>query len=171
MTILKCDSREEAILRVEQVTKINAAANWEMHSWESKDPTIFKNFDNYNNTENFIKNSYREIGEKMLGLRWFNTTDELAFNINSSKIDKYNEITVPTKREFLSIIMSIFDPLGFLTPFTLESRILIQNVWISKIGWDEKLQDNEFCQWKNWLKDLKSVSTCRISRCYLKMNN
>ena len=41
-------------------------------------------------------------------------SDELVFKINNLKItdELLNGQKVPTKREFLSMIMSIFDPLG-----------------------------------------------------------
>lgn len=62
--------------------------------------------------------------------------------------------------------MSVFDPLGLLTPFTIQSRILMQDIWISGIGWDEGLRDSVFKKWQLWLRDLKSVATCKIDRCY-----
>ena len=53
------------------------------------------------------------------------------------------------------IFISIFDPLGFLIPFTIKSRILIQQIKISEINWDDELQENEFLFCKDWLEDLK----------------
>ena len=43
-----------------------------------------------------------------------------------------------TKRAILSFKASIFDPLGILTPFTLEPKLLIQELWSREIDWDEK---------------------------------
>lgn len=63
----------------------------------------------------------------------------------------------------VKIIMSVFDPLGFLTPFTIQSRILMQLIWSSKINWDEELQENETALWKRWLCDLEKVENCRIN--------
>lgn len=40
----------------------------------------------------------------------------------------------PTKREFLRIVMSVYDPLGYLAPFTLKAEMLMQNIWRSGIG-------------------------------------
>ena len=79
--------------------------------------------------------------EKILGLRWVNSSDELIFNINTERIDHNirTGVNKSTKREFLKVIMSIFYPLGFLTPFTIESKLIMQSVWSSKIDWDEKL--------------------------------
>ena len=97
-----------------------------------------------------------------------NPSDELAFKINLIKIPTqiYNGFEIPTKRQFLAVIISIYDPLGFLTPFTVHSRIIMQDIWMSKIGWDEKLKMKEFSQWKKWLNDFEKVKNCRIPRCY-----
>ena len=80
--------------------------------------------------------------EKILGLHWLNSSDELAFKINGNTIlsEVYNSSKNPTKCKFLSIIMSVFDPLLFLTHFTIHSQILKQDIWASQIVWDEKLQ-------------------------------
>ena len=39
----------------------------------------------------------------------------------------------------LSAVASIFDPIGFLTPFILKAKLLLQSMWRLKIGWDDKL--------------------------------
>ena len=62
--------------------------------------------------------------------------------------------------------MSIFDSLGFLSPFTIQSRILMQEIWQSKIDWDESLLEPEFTRWKQWLGELESVKSFRLKRCY-----
>ena len=34
---------------------------------------------------------------------------------------------------------SIFNPLGFLAPFILKAKLLIQLAWCKKLEWDEKI--------------------------------
>ena len=67
--------------------------------------------------------------------------------------------------------MSVFDPLGFLTPFTIQARILMQDVWSSGIKWDEKLLNDESYRCFEWLKDLESGKSCKIPRCYQYLNS
>ena len=68
----------------------------------------------------------------------------------------------------LKVAMSIFDPLGFLSPFTIRSRLLLQEVWRSGIGWGEKLKDDVFLKWKAWIRNLTRLSSCYVPRCYLR---
>ena len=39
------------------------------------------------------------------------------------------------KRGMLGAVSSIFDPLGFLTPFTLKAKLLIQLMWRENLEW------------------------------------
>lgn len=162
-----CESRLEALDRVCQVSEINKHANWKMHSWSSNDLSIFYGKDKNNS---FIRslNSIEVNEEKILGLQWDNHFDKLGFNTNFKKIN--NELItgnkIPTKTEFLAIIMSIFDPLGFLAPYTIHSRILMQEVWKSEFAWEKEIKEKKFLKWKEWIKDLELVKSCKIDRCY-----
>ena len=46
-----------------------------------------------------------------------------------------------TRRNILSVYSSIFDPLGFIQPFILKPKLLIQDLSRLKCGWDQG------CQW------------------------
>lgn len=62
--------------------------------------------------------------------------------------------------------MSIFDPIGLLSPFSIRGRILLQEVWRSKIGWDEQLLEEECQKWQLWIAELRKIKECKIPRCY-----
>ena len=56
----------------------------------------------------------------------------------------YNEDNVTfTKRNVLSKINSIFDPLGLVSPLTVKAKILMRKIWMiePKLGWDDKLPE------------------------------
>jgi hypothetical protein len=56
----------------------------------------------------------------------------------------------PTKRKLLRVSMSLFDPIGYLSPITISSRILLKTVWKNEIGWDDELKTNLYENWKSW---------------------
>lgn len=106
--------------------------------------------------------------EKVLGLRWLSEVDQLTFNVELSKIPSNlsSGKTKPTKREFLSLMMSVFDPLGFLNPFSIQARFIFQNICKSGIKWDDTIGESEFVIFKAWIALLPSVAGLKINRCY-----
>ena len=47
----------------------------------------------------------------------------------------------PTKRGVLSTVSSLFDPLGFLSPFVFSAKILLQELWREKLPWDQQIPE------------------------------
>lgn len=58
----------------------------------------------------------------------------------------------------LSIISSVYDPIGFLAPFTLPAKIMLQELCRRRCGWDDKMPKNIEVKWKIWLEDLETDS-------------
>lgn len=79
---------------------------------------------------------------KTLGLKWDPVNDVFSFNVNSQLLEKLSKESAITKRMMLK--MSVFDSLGFLYPFIIRSKILLQSVWRKDIGWDKNLPKEEF---------------------------
>lgn len=69
-----------------------------------------------------------------------------------------------TKRSILSIASMIFDPLGLLAPCTIIAKILIQNLWLEKLTWDESLPSSLHCKWTQYYNQLKSLNNFKIPR-------
>ena len=96
---------------------------------------------------------------RTLGLCWDAETDKFYFtSISTNK--------PATKRGILSVVSSLFDPLGFLAPYVLPIKALLQELWQQKLGWDDEIQDQQLRVWQRWLKSLSQLSEVRISRCY-----
>ncbi|XP_076660139.1 uncharacterized protein LOC143363448 [Halictus rubicundus] len=154
---------------IRDVIQINLDGGFEMHGWASNSKKILTTVAEGRRPKG--QNEMRlgdQGGERVLGLIWDTETDELRFNLGIRKIPEtiLTGKVKPTKREFLRIIMSIFDPLGFLSPFTLKSKILMQAIWRSDVGWDQEIRDEEHRVWMSWLKGLREIKIFRIPRCY-----
>lgn len=73
---------------------------------------------------------------------------------------------VPTKREVLKIVMSLFDPLGFASFFLVHGKVLIQEIWASGSHWDQPIKD-EICErWHRWTEMFDQLVKLRIPRSY-----
>ena len=56
----------------------------------------------------------------------------------------------------------IFDPIGLLTPVTLQCKILSQMTWEQEIGWDDDVGATITDQFKAWMIGLQHLSELRI---------
>ena len=56
--------------------------------------------------------------------------------------------------------------MGFLSPLTVEMKILFQELCIEKTNWDIELKGESLRKWKLFLQDLNLIDCYRIPRCY-----
>ena len=68
--------------------------------------------------------------ERTLGIQWNVESDEFGFKI--MKKEKPS-----TRRRILSIVSSVYDPLGFVAPFILTAKMILQGLCRKTIGWDD----------------------------------
>ena len=101
----------------------------------------------------------RTLTERALGVRWHVTSDTFGFKIATK--DK-----PPTRRGILSVISSIYDPLGFVAPFHLSAKILLQNLCRKQLGWDDLISEEDLLCWKSWLEELPRLEQFAIERCF-----
>ncbi|XP_056094778.1 uncharacterized protein LOC130073406 [Rhinichthys klamathensis goyatoka] len=101
---------------------------------------------------------------KVLGLVWRTKTDEFVFDLTAllDAVAKREN----TKRSVLKLSARIFDPIGFLTPFTVRVKCLFQEMWIRGLGWDEELPTDLAQEWKGWCSELPQIHHIHIPRWY-----
>ena len=97
--------------------------------------------------------------QRSLGVAWDMTTDTLTFNIPETQKPF-------TRRRVLSTINSLFDPLGFLAPVTVQGRILLRELVSQGTDWDAPLSDEKFMKWKKWQDSLQELNKLNIRRTY-----
>ena len=78
--------------------------------------------------------------ENALGLVWNIDTDTFGYKISMQ--DK-----PLSKRGMLSELSSVYDPLGFVAPFLLHGRKIIQILSQQELGWDEIVSDEVAKDW------------------------
>ena len=97
---------------------------------------------------------------KTLGVLWSSVTDEFSF-----KPRKPEDITDFTKRTFLKLLATVFDPLGMATPVIVLGRQILQDIWIGGYDWDDPLLDSINARIKKWLQQLSDLSNVTVPRC------
>lgn len=104
----------------------------------------------------------------VLGVQWQHTGADKLFIETPSK-----SITNWTKRSALSMLASIFDPLGLLTPALMPARFIIQEVWKRDRHlksaelihtWDKPLPEDLGERFHQWFDEFKSAPQIRFDR-------
>ena len=95
--------------------------------------------------------------ERALGVHWDVNTD--CFGFKTVNRDK-----PLIRRGLLSIISSIYDPLGLVTPFILPAKLILQELCRNKIEWDDPMPEDQLRQWTRWLNDLPLLENLKINR-------
>ncbi|XP_038549580.1 uncharacterized protein LOC119883123 [Micropterus salmoides] len=98
--------------------------------------------------------------ERALGVQWCIETDEFKFRV----VVKESPLT---RRGVLSTVASVYDPLGFVAPFILVGKQILQELCREKVGWDEDLPEHILPRWELWLKDLPHLAALNVPRSYL----
>ncbi|XP_062541336.1 uncharacterized protein LOC134209365 [Armigeres subalbatus] len=127
------DSVYEAVELAREVKTLHQHAGFELRHWLSNSVDVLKQIGEKpsETPKNFVMG--KNVGtERVLGLSWLPHEDIFTFAIqfreNLKRLLDGN--TYPTKRELLSLVMSIFDPLGLVANFVIHGKILVQEVWI-----------------------------------------
>ena len=82
---------------------------------------------------------------KTLGIMWLASENVFSFVCHMGKQEAQW-----TKRIFFSKIATLFDPLGLLSPFLIRAKILMQQVWLNGLEWDERLPQELFTKVNTW---------------------
>lgn len=96
--------------------------------------------------------------ERALGMQWCTENDTFTYKI------KVQEKPF-SRRGILSVVNSIYDPLGFLVPLILPVKLLLRDMCKQGYGWDEEIEGKQADQWVRWLEDLNHLSDFQIKRC------
>ncbi|XP_041632480.1 uncharacterized protein [Drosophila kikkawai] len=156
----------EAIAVTTKVRDIHAEGGFTIRNWISNSTAVLKHF----GERQIDEQSPKELGdpEKVLGMNWEPSNDVFKYTFRFARLkrDVLNGETVPTKREALQVLMSIFDPLGLLSCYTIGLKMLLQKVWRAGIDWDEELPDTLLGSWRQWKTVLLQAAKLEFPRFY-----
>ena len=126
--IKSVETPEEAIKVFEQLQPLLSKHGFELKKWITNSDTVInaipEDLRSISKTKQ-VKVEPSQEGSSVLGLQWTITDDSLQVYSGTSK-----EVENPiTQRKILSLVSSVFDPLGLFAPFSVHMRRLLKSIW------------------------------------------
>lgn len=154
------DSEDEANVLKEELLQIMAAGGFRLLKWSSNSRHILQQLPTDHIECRAPLNIDDDESVKALGVRWHPQADEFSYKIHALK----RSATVLTKRQVLSEIAQLFDPLGLLAPVIIVAKTLMQQLWLTGSGWDDKLPMEVNEKWQTFKDELVQIEKVRINR-------
>lgn len=149
------DSEKDAALLFKEARSILGDASMPLAKYSSNSDSMTLMFRE-------VDGKYTEISStKILGLFWDTKSDTFGF----SGVDIPNGLVV-TKRVILSFLARMFDPLGLIIPFLMVVKILIQDIWMLGVDWDQELPEIIGRRFLKWLDGLETLRNWSVPRCF-----
>ncbi|XP_055685665.1 uncharacterized protein LOC129791530 [Lutzomyia longipalpis] len=144
---------EEALEAKRQLIALLALAKLELSKFRSTHMELTPSSD-----ENYqLDMPSEEQVVKTLGMSWCLQTDMFQYTVN--------EFHGPaTKRNMLSILGKIYDPMGLVCPITTVAKCILQDVWKLSMDWDTEIDGDLEKRWKEFMNTLPSMEDLRIPR-------
>ena len=103
--------------------------------------------------------------KKVLGVRWNLAADQ--FIVSLEEIASMALDLEPTKRQIVSLVGRVYDPLGLISPVVTQLKIFVQELCEAKVNWDQLLTDQTLEKWKQLSRNLCEAPSLLIPRCFL----
>lgn len=107
---------------------------------------------------------------KTLGLTWMPGTDTLRFQFT---VPSLVDLEPLTKRKVLSVIATLFDPIGLIGATITSFKVYMQLLWTisdedgERLDWDQPLPKTVGETWRNYHQQLPILNQIKINRCVI----
>ena len=153
---------ESAVKLIEESRNLCSRANLRLHKFISNARTVLESVPLTERASELQKVDLSKDDlptERALGLQWNVQLDLFTFQIQERE-------RCDTRRGILSIVAGLYDPMGFISPFVLEGKAILQEMCKRGVCWDETISDDLLPRWVKWLSDIPRLEEIQIQRCY-----
>ena len=149
----------EANELVKELKKLAADGGFNLTKWTSNSSKVINEIPDCDRSKKAQERTLEDPTEdRALGVCWRVREDSLGFQAQRMEQPL-------TKRGVLSMLSSVYDPLGLASPFVLIARRIVQNLCQEKIGWDDPIPEKERKQWEQWISGLQDMKKISVPRC------
>ena len=151
------DSIDEALELKDNLKKAIGMGGFDLAKWKSSHPRILEGEEI---PKQKILGGDAEESTKVLGVEWRMEEDVFTFNFDDESLQR----EVKTPRDIVSIQASLYDPLGFISPFLLIGRRLLQRSMAGNASWDSPLDESVRVEFQKWQASIPLLARYKIPR-------
>ncbi|XP_044779744.1 uncharacterized protein LOC123327397 [Drosophila simulans] len=153
---------EELMILKDELIALLDKGKFKLRKWSSNSWRILKSLpeeDRCFEPIRLLNKSAADSPVKVLGIQWNPGKDVLYLNLKGC------DATIsPTKRELLSQLSRIYDPLGLVAPVTVLLKLIFQESWTSVLQWDDPIPESLRTRWRALVEDLPALTQCQVPR-------
>ena len=160
--LVSLPTEEEAITLLRNAQDMLALSNLRLHKILSNRVAVMRAFppvDLAKGLKDLDLDTDLPPMQRSLGVSWDISEDVFTFQVSGAE-KPY------TRRGVLSTINSLFDPLGFAAPVSIQGRSLLRELTSEDCDWDAPLPEEKYKEWKLWRDSLKELEQVKIPRQY-----
>lgn len=131
-------------------------AGFQLHKWAANHRALIDAAEAED--ENLVRPIQMNDSIKTLGMLWNTRQDYFHFNV------KLTEKPANTKREVLSEISKLFDPLGLVGPVIVIAKQLMRRLWEDNLEWDAVIPVDVQLKWTEYRSSLPALDDCKVNR-------
>ena len=153
----------QAKLNHRDVDELLRSGYFPLRKWIANDSQILEDVPVEHLAEDIKSLSDPSTTTFVLGLSSSHNSDQFHF-----KVQVLDPPSKYTERIVLSRTAKIFDPMVWLFPITVVGKVFMQNLWLTKLNWDDELTIEWQNVWRNWEAQLPFINGITIPRwnCY-----
>eukprot|EP00102_Acyrthosiphon_pisum_P021653 XP_016658863.1 PREDICTED: uncharacterized protein LOC103309027 [Acyrthosiphon pisum] len=155
--VIGADTEELLLRRKEDIVGLLRSGACTLSKWTSNSTAVLESVPFEDRVQSMSFDPREEHAVKVLGLHWDTNTDSFAYHTSLQQ-------TSSTKRQVLSIIARLFDPIGALGPMLLWAKCFMQLLWCTKLGWDDRMPDELQSMWQQFCAELPLVFDLNLPR-------
>ena len=153
-----CADRDEARTVIHETPKVLLDGGFTLTKFVVNDKELVGEIDESHRAKE-VRDWSPNVQGKVLGVKWNISSDTFGFEVN-----EIHDHTI-TRQRILSIVSSIFDPLGFLGPIILPGKLIFQEATRLSSAWDEEVPGDLRSEWLTWVGSLGDITSVTIPRC------
>lgn len=157
---------EAAVDLLKRTQDVLSDSNLRLHKIASNKREVMEAFpsqDHANDFKDLDLGSDALPMQRSLGLNWDLMSDAFTFKIS-------DEEKPFTRRGVLSTVNSIYDPLGFVAPVTIQGKAILRELTQNSGDWDSPLPQQMEETWVKWRSSLKALGNFQVSRPYTEIS-